>query len=237
VKTLKKRFLVKLSGEVIKGDKDSGISWEASDKICSRLAQIVKSGVELSFVIGGGNIFRGASGSIKNYNRLFGDQIGMMSTVINGLVFCERMQSYDIPALLQSGIKIDGIAELFNKDNVEETFKKNGVVVFCGGLGMPFFSTDTTSVVRAMQIGASCLFKATKVNGIYDKDPKKYPNAKKFDQITFNEMLEKELKVMDLTSIVLMKENNLKLMVFDIFKENSLENACKGKIVGTIVEK
>ena len=234
---MKKRYLIKLSGEVIKGEKDSGISWEAADKICSRLARIVSSGVELGFVIGGGNIFRGASGNIKNYNRLFGDQIGMMSTVINGLVFCERMQSQGVPAILQSGIKVEGVAELFNKDKIEEVFSKKGIVVFSGGLGVPYFSTDTTSVVRALQIGASCLFKATKVDGIYNKDPKKNPDAKKFDKITFNEILEKELKVMDLTSIILMKENNMKLMVFNVFDENTLENACNDKIVGTKVEK
>jgi uridylate kinase len=237
MKALKKRYLIKLSGEIIKGDKDSGISWEAADKICSRIATIVKSGVELGFVIGGGNIFRGASGDIKNYNRLIGDQIGMMSTVINGLVFCERMQSFGIPAILQSGIKVDGVADLFNREKVEETFSKNGIVVFSGGLGVPFFSTDTTSAVRALQINADCLFKATKVDGIYDKDPVKNPDAKKFINITYNEIIEKELKFMDLTSIILMKENNMKLMVFNALDDNSLENACKDKIVGTLVEK
>jgi len=234
---LKKRYLIKLSGEVIKGSQPSAISWDEVDLFAARIANIAKSGVELGIVIGGGNIFRGASGNLKNYDRLYGDQIGMLSTVINGLVFSERLRTNGIPVLLQSGIKIDGVAGLFDIVKVEETFSKNGIVVFSGGLGSPYFSTDTTSAVRALEIKAECVFKATKVNGIYDKDPVKFPDAKKFDKLSFDEIIKKELKIMDMSSIILMKENNLKLMVFNAFSEKTLEDACKGKIVGTIVEK
>ncbi len=234
----KNRVLIKLSGEILKTDRESGISLEAADNLSKKIISINKKGIQLGFVIGGGNIFRGASNSIKGYNRLLGDQIGMMATVVNALTLCERMQANGIPTLLQSGIKIDGVAELFNKEKVEEIFEKKGIAVFCGGIGNPYFSTDTTSALRALQIGAEWVIKATKVDGIYNKDPKKYPDAKLYDSITYDEILEKKLGIMDLSSIILMKENNIKLRVFNIFdKQDSLEKACFGDKIGTTVIK
>jgi uridylate kinase len=236
-KLKKNRFLIKLSGEVIKGDKEAGISLESIDNLSKRLISIIKKGIQLGIVIGGGNIFRGSSGNLKNYNRVIGDQIGMMATVINALSLYERIQAYGIPVLLQSGIKIDGVADLFNKDRVEEIFKRKGVVIFCCGIGNPYFSTDTTAVLRALQIEAEWVFKATKVDGIYDKDPVKYTDALFYNSITFDEILEKKLGIMDLSSIILMKENNIKLRVFNIFKNNTLEKVCSGEKTGTIVVK
>ena len=232
----KNRYLIKLSGEIIKGNQESGVSLEAADNLSKKIFSILKKNIKLGFVIGGGNIFRGASKIIKGYNRILGDQIGMMATVVNALVLSERMQANGIPTLLQSGIKIDGIVDLFNKEKIEEVFKKKGVVIFCGGIGNPYFSTDTTSALRALQIEAEWIFKATKVDGIYDKDPKKYSDAKFYDSITYNEILEKKLRIMDLSSIILMKENNLKLRVFNIFdKHDTLEKACSGGKIGTVV--
>lgn len=233
----KKRYLIKLSGEAVKGNQTAGISWEATDNFCKRIAKIIKSGVELGFVIGGGNIFRGASQDIANYDRLVGDQIGMMSTIINALAFKERMQANGIDVLIQSGIRVEGVAGLFDKNEVEDIFKKGGAVVFCGGLGIPYFSTDTTSALRALQIGADFVFKATKVDGVYDKDPQKFNDAKFYDNLTFDEVIRQELKIMDMSSILLMKENNLKLMVFNMSDGVSLEKACNGKKVGTLVER
>lgn len=233
----KNRYLLKLSGEIVKGGKDSGISLESVDSLCKRLVSIIKKGIQLGIVIGGGNIFRGSSGNINGYNRPTGDQIGMMATVINALSIYERMQAYGIPALLQSGIKIDGVAELFNKEKVEDIFKRKGVVVFCCGIGNPYFSTDTTAVLRALQIEAEWVFKATKVDGIYDKDPVKYQDAKFYNSITFDEILEKKSGIMDLSSIILMKENKIKLRVFNIFNKDALEKVCSGEKIGTIAVK
>ena len=232
----KKRYLIKFSGEILKNSNQSGIDWEAVDNICKKLALIIKTGIQLGFVVGGGNIFRGAFGKIKDYDRIIGDQIGMMATVVNSLAFIDRLRANGVFAILQSGIKIEGVADLFNKDRVEEVFNKGGAVVFCGGTGNPYFSTDTTSVLRALQIGANYVFKATKVDGIYDKDPNVFPDAKMYNSISFDKIIEKRLKIMDLTSILLMKENKMKLMVFNMLKGSLLEKACVGEAVGTVVE-
>jgi uridylate kinase len=229
-----KRFLVKLSGEILKDD--NSISWELANKISIELASIIKKGYQLGFVIGGGNIFRGASGNVPNYNRMTGDQIGMMATVLNGLTLVERLKANGIPAILQSGIKIEGVADLFDRNKVEETFNNGGAVVFCGGIGNPYFSTDTTSALRGLQIEADYIFKATKVDGIYDKDPVKHSGAKKFDTLSFDKIISMELEIMDLTAILLMKKNNMKLMVFNMDDLSNLEKACSGKKIGTIVE-
>jgi uridylate kinase len=230
-----KRFLVKLSGEFLL-ESNSGLSLKKADEICSRLASIVKSGAKLGFVIGGGNIFRGAFGEIKGYDRLLGDQIGMMATIVNALTLTERLRSYDIPVILQSGINVDGVAGLFNKDKVEEIFEKGGCAVFCGGIGNPYFSTDTTSALRALQINADYVIKATKVDGIYDKDPVKHKDARIYETITFDEIIEKKLGIMDLTAMILMKKNNLKLKVINFNKSETLEKACRGEKIGTSVE-
>lgn len=236
-KLKKGRYLLKLSGEVLKGTQDYGISWEYIDRFCDRLVSIIKTGVQLGFVVGGGNIFRGAEGNLKGYDRIKGDQIGMLSTVLNGLALAERFRAKDIPVVIQSGIKIDGIAELFNLDKINDVFDKGGAVIFCGGIGNPYFSTDTTSALRAIQIGAEYVLKSTKVDGIFDKDPVKYNDARMYEKITFDEIIEQKLRVMDLTSVLLMKENSMKLMVFNMTKEGLLEKACSGEKVGTIVEK
>jgi uridylate kinase len=233
----KKRYLIKLSGEVLKGEQQSGISFKSLNDICKRLSDIIKTAnTELGFVVGGGNIFRGGRGVVEGYNRLYGDQIGMMATVINGLSLVERLRYYGINAVLQSGIKIDGIADLFNRDIIEKNFADKGAVVFCGGIGSPYLSTDTTSVIRALQLGAEYVFKATKVDGIYDSDPEKNSGALKLNTVTFDEMIRRNIQVMDLESVLLMKKNNLKLMVFNLTGNDSLEKACAGEVVGTIVK-
>ena len=232
-----RRYLIKISGEALKGDLPSGISFESLDILCKRLAKIIKeTKAELGFVVGGGNIFRGGRGTVEGYDRLYGDQIGMMATVINGLSLVERLRFYGINTIIQSGINIEGVAGLFDRDQVENTFKNNGTVVFCGGIGSPYLSTDMTSVIRAGQIGAEWVLKATKVNGIFDKDPEKDSGAKKYDSLTYDRIISENLAVMDLEAVLLMKKNNLKLMVFSLTGENMLEKACSGEIVGTIVK-
>lgn len=231
---MKKRFLIKLSGESLKGPLQYGISYPDVDKLCKRLSNIIKKRVELAFVIGGGNIFRGASCEIEGYDRITGDNIGMLATVINALTIAERLRYYGVKCLVQSAIKIEGIASLFDKDKVEETFKENGAVLFCGGTGNPFVSTDTAAVIKALQINANALLKATKVNGIYDKDPFKFTNAIKYDKISYDEIINKNIEVMDLPAMLMLKKNRMKLMVFNM-NDDSLERACSGEIVGTLV--
>ena len=233
-----KRFLIKLSGEVLKGPLSSGISWETVDALCIRLAGIIKkTGAHIGFVIGGGNIFRGVCCDIEGYDRLYGDKVGMMATVMNGLALTERLRHHGIYAVLQSGVNIDGVAGLFDRDQIENAFSRGGCVVFCGGIGNPYFSTDTTAALRSLQINADCVFKATKVDGIYDSDPAKNSDAKKYNELTYAEIIDKRLEVMDLTAMQLMMKNNMKLMVFSMTETNSLEDACSGRIVGTIVKK
>jgi uridylate kinase len=232
-----KRFLIKLSGEVLKGSRDSGISFEVLDNTCKTLSEIIRTTkVQIGFVVGGGNIFRGGRGQVEGYDRLYGDQIGMMATIINGLSLVERLRFYGIPVVFQSGIKVDGVVDLFNRDLVEENFSRGGAAVFSGGIGNPYFSTDTTAVLRGLQIGAEKVFKATKVSGIYDRDPEKFQDAVRLDQVTFSEMIEKNIEVMDLTAIIMMQKNRLPLMVFNMTEPEALMKACRGEIVGTLVK-
>ena len=233
----KKRYLIKLSGEVLKGNLPSGISFETVNKFCQNLANLIKTKqIELAFVVGVGNIFRGVTGEIDGFDRLYGDSIGMMATVINSLAIVERLRYYGVKTILQSAVKIEGVANLYNRDDIENVFKDNGAVVFCGGTGNPYFSTDTTASLRALQIKADCLFKATKVDGIYDKDPAKYSDALRYDRITYDEVIHKNLEVMDLTSILMLKKNKMKLMVFNMNDFDSLEKAVNGEKIGTLVE-
>jgi len=236
VANIKNRYLLKLSGELLKGDRGSGLCLQTADRIVKRIVPLIKSGVELGIVIGGGNIFRGASAGIDGYDRRIGDQIGMMATVINALSLVERFRANGVNALPVSAIEIAGVASLFNIDLVESSFKNAGVVVFCGGIGNPYLSTDTTAAIRALQINAQAVFKATKVDGIYDKDPVKYCDAKLYSTITFDEIIKNKLKVMDLSAMILMRDNNMKLMVFSMNDEGMLEKACRGETAGTIVK-
>lgn len=234
---MKNRYLLKLSGELFKGKKESGISLPDVDLFCTRLYEIVNKGIQLGIVVGGGNIFRGASTDISGYDRNLGDQIGMMATVLNALSLKERLFSRGLYARLLSGIKIEGIADLFNRDAVEETFSKGGIVIFCAGTGNPFFSTDTTAAIRALQIGADCMFKATKVDGIYDKDPVKFSDAKIYKTITYDQIIKDNLGIIDLTAALILKTNGMKLRVFNMIENKDLERACFGENVGSLVER
>lgn len=233
------RILVKLSGEVLKGSLQAGIDWTVVDTLCSEIAGAVRNTkAELGFVIGGGNIFRGATPdlNIRNYDRLLGDSMGMMATVINALALTERLRGNGVNAILQSGIQIDGIASLFNADTVEHNFKNGGVVVFAGGIGSPYFSTDMTAALRSLQIKANFLAKATKVDGVYNCDPMKCTDAKRYDKISYSEIIEKKLEVLDLTAIQLLEKNRMKLLVYDMTQKGNLEAICRGEQIGTIVE-
>ena len=201
---------MKLSGEVLKGTSPSIIDYNILETLCKRITSILNDGlqIELGIVIGGGNIYRGGRG-IEGFNRLIGDQIGMLATIMNGLSIVERLRSFGTYAMPFSSVKMDGVVDLFNRDRVDEIFLKNGVCVFVGGTGNPYFSTDTTAVLRALQIGADCVFKATKVDGIYNKDPEKFSDAQIYSNITYERIVEQNIQIMDMTSIIMMKENKM----------------------------
>jgi uridylate kinase len=233
-----RRVLLKLSGESLGGPAGKGIDENWLAAYAEEVAEAVKNGLQVSIVIGGGNIFRGATPdlNIRNYDRLLGDSMGMMATVINALALVERLRGNGVNAILQSGVQIDGIAPLFNADVVERQFKEGGVVVFAGGIGSPYFSTDMTAALRSLQIKADYLAKATKVDGVYDSDPMKNPDATRYERVSYNEIIEKKLEVLDLTAIQLLAKNKMKLLVYDMTQKGNLEAVCRGEQIGTIVE-
>ena len=229
------RILLKLSGELLAGEEGFGLSPEALSAYVLEISKLFNRGVKIGIVIGGGNIFRG-SALIKKlgFPEPKAHQMGMLSTLINGMALESAFRKIDTPAQNFSAISIEGITKRFNIDDVLEKMEKS-VVIFTGGTGNPFFSTDTAAALRAAEIGAEVLIKATKVDGVYDKDPKKYEDAIRFDEITYNEFLDKELGVMDQNAIALCRDRKIPVVVFDFSKKENLEKLfdkkCKYSII------
>ena len=229
------RILLKLSGEALLGKNSYGIDNDRLVVFAEEIKQIHDQGVEIAIVIGGGNIFRGLTGSKDGIDRVQADYMGMLATVINGLALQNALENINIPTRLQSAIKMESIAEPFIKRKATRHLEKGRVVIFASGTGNPYFTTDTAATLRAIEIEADVIIKGTRVDGIYDSDPEKNPSAIKFDNITFEEIYDKKLNVMDMTAITLCKENKLPLCVFNMNKENNLLQICQGKKVGTEV--
>ena len=232
-----KRILLKLSGEVL-GNKSTGecIDPEHLAFMAERVKKIHKMGVEVGIVLGGGNIFRGLSGAGKGVNRVTGDSMGMLATVINALAMMNALESIGVPTRVMTAISIDKLAEPFIQRRAIRHFEKKRVVIFAGGTGNPYFSTDSAAALRASEIGADVLLKATKVDGIYTADPKKDPKAKKYGALDYETALAKRLKVMDSAAFALCMDNNIPIVVFDFFDGDALERVVKGEAVGTIVK-
>ena len=232
-----KKILLKLSGEALMGDQQYGIDTKVLKRYAVDIKKIVDNGVELGIVIGGGNIFRGVSGVSKGMDRVQGDYMGMLATVINGLALQSILEQEGIYTRLMSAIDMDKIAEPFIRRRAVRHMEKGRVVIFSAGTGNPFFTTDTAAVLKAIEIGCDAILKGTRVDGVYDCDPEKNPDAVKFGTISYNEVFEKELKIMDMTAITLAKENNLPIVVFDMNKKNNLSELLLGdKQIGTIVK-
>lgn len=230
-----RRILLKLSGEAMGGENGSGICPEAIHELALQIKEVRELGVQVVIVIGGGNIFRGLQGSQRGIERATGDYMGMLATIINALALMDALEKLDIPTRVQSAINVSQVAEPFIRRRAVRHLEVGRVVIFSAGTGNPYFSTDTAAALRANEIGADVLLKATKVDGIYDSDPKTNPNAQRYDRISFLEALQKRLKVMDSTAFSLCLDNKMPIIVFDLFKEHNLRRVVMGEKVGTIV--
>ena len=230
-----KRVLLKLSGESLLGQKGFGISSEVLDFFADEAKKVHDVGVELGIVIGGGNIYRGLSASTQGIDRATGDQMGMLATMINALALSNAIEKKGIDTRLMSAIKMEEIAEPYIRRRAIRHLEKGRVVILGAGTGHPYFSTDTAASLRAVEIGADIIVKGTRVDGVYDSDPEKNPNALKFDQISYLDILKKNLKIMDLTAVSLCQENNLPMMVFNMDVPGNLLKLVMGEAVGTFI--
>jgi len=232
-----KKILLKLSGEMFGGVQKYGIDPQVLDVIAEELKAIKKYGIDIAIVVGGGNIFRGIAGSAKGMDRATGDYMGMLATVINALALQDALEKKGVDSRVQTAIEMKSIAEPFIRRRAMRHMQKGRVVILAAGTGNPYFTTDTTAALRAAELDAEVIFKATKVDGVYDKDPMKFRNAKKFNKLTYLDVLNRELKVMDATAASLCKDNNIPLVVFDVTKRGNIEKVLLGKPVGTIISK
>ena len=230
-----KKILLKLSGEALMGDQEFGISSDVIASYAKQIKEIVDFGVEISIVIGGGNIFRGLSGAAQGVDRVTADHMGMLATVINSLALQNSIEKLGVPTRVQTAIEMPKVAEPFIKRRAQRHLEKGRVVIFGAGTGNPYFTTDTAAALRAIEMETDVVIKATKVDGIYDKDPVKYPDAKKYETVTYNEVLAKDLKVMDATAISLCRENKLPIIVFNSLDEGNLKKVIMGEHIGTTV--
>lgn len=230
-----KRVLLKLSGESLMGKKQYGIDETRLAEYAEQIKAVVEMGTQVGIVIGGGNIFRGLSGASKGFDRVKGDQMGMLATVINSLALSSALTAIGVRARVLTAIRMEPIGEYYNKWRAIELLERGEVVIMSGGTGNPFFTTDTGSSLRAIEIEADVMLKGTRVDGIYTADPEKDPTAVKFHDITYDEIYNRGLKVMDLTATTMCKENNMPIVVFDMDTNGNLEKVMNGEPIGTVV--
>jgi uridylate kinase len=230
------KVLVKLSGESLMGTGQHGIEPAALMQYAGEIKSVSELGVNVGLVIGGGNIFRGLKGVDKGFDRIKGDYMGMMATVINGLAMQSALESLGVDCRLLTAIRMEPVAQGYSKQLVRESFQKGEVVIFAAGTGNPFFTTDTAAALRAVEMGAELLIKGTRVDGVYTADPEKDPDAIKYDEITFQEAYSKGLKIVDLTAFTICSENDLDMVVFDINKTGNLKKIILGEKIGTFVK-
>lgn len=231
-----KRILIKLSGEALAGKQGAGINNEIIKQIASEVADVHRIGVEIGIVIGGGNIFRGVAASAQGMDRASSDYMGMLATCINALALQDALEKEEIPTRVQSAIEMAEIAEPFIRRRAMRHLEKNRVVIFAAGTGNPYFTTDTAAALRAAEINASVIMKATKVDGIYDKDPEKFPDAKMYKDISYIDVLNQGLKVMDSTAVSLCMENKLPILTFNMMTRGNILKAVCGEPIGTLVK-
>lgn len=235
MQTAYKRILLKISGEVLGGEKGTGFDFETLDSICKAVKEVHEMGVEVGLVVGGGNFWRGGR-SGASMNRARADHIGMLATCMNAIMLEETLKGLGVPATAQTAVPMIQIAEPYSQREAVRRLSAGEVVIFGCGTGSPFFTTDTCAALRAAEISADIIFKATNVDGVYDKDPNKFPDAVKYDVLTLSEVLEKNLKVMDSTAASLCRDNKLPMLVFNLTDPQNIVRAVKGENVGTIVK-
>ncbi len=231
-----KRILLKLSGESLMGQQGYGIDPQRLNAYAKQIKEIAELGVQIGIVIGGGNIFRGLSGTTQGFDRVKGDQMGMLATVINSLALSSALEALGQKVRVLTSVRMEPVGDFYNKAKAIRLMDKGNIVILAGGTGLPFFTTDTASGLRAIEIEADIMFKGTRVDGIYTADPEKDPTATKFDTITYDEVLERKLKVMDLTAITMCRENKMPIYVFNMDKEGNLLKVIKGEQIGTLVK-
>jgi len=230
-----KRVLLKLSGEALMGEAGYGIDPAVLDDLAVQIRTAREAGVEIAIVVGGGNIFRGVAGSAKGMDRAQADYMGMLATVMNALAIQDHLEKAGVFTRVMSAIEMQSVAEPYIRRRAIRHLEKGRVVIFAAGTGNPYFTTDTTAALRALEIGADCIMKATKVDGVYDLDPAKHPEAVRFNELTYMDVIRKELKVMDTTAISLAMDNGLPIIVFNINTDGNIVRALAGEKVGTIV--
>ncbi len=232
-----RRLLIKFSGEVLKGNQSFGIDASMLDHFCKAIKSIHKKGYELSLVIGGGNIFRGIQGAARGFDRVSGDYLGMLATVMNGIFLREYLHSHEIPARVLSGLSVPGVVEDFYPGSARQYLSEKQVLIFAGGTGNPYFTTDTAAALRAAEIQADIFVKATKVDGVYDSDPVENPGARLIPELSFSRYLQMNLKVLDGTAVSLSRDNNIPIAVlrFDSEKNSNIMEFLKGRKVGTLI--
>jgi uridylate kinase len=231
-----KRVLLKLSGEALLGDRIYGIDPKRISQYAKEIKSVTELGLEVAVVIGGGNIFRGVSAASNGIDRVQGDYMGMLATVINGMALQSALEEENVQTRLQTAIKIEAVAEPYIKRKAVRHLEKKRVVIFGGGTGNPFFTTDSAAVLRAIEINADAILKGTRVDGVYDSDPEKNKNAVKYDTIPFKEVIKKDLKIMDSTAFTLSQENNLPIKVFNMNKTSNLLKLINGEKIGTSIK-
>ena len=230
-----KRILLKLSGESLQGEQGFGLSTAVLQSYAEQIKAAAATGVQIGIVIGGGNIFRGLQGAKKGFDRVKGDQMGMLATIINSLALQSALEDNGVKAKVLTSIRMEPIGEYYSKAKAIEYLEAGYVVIIGGGTSNPYFSTDTASALRGIEIEAQVMFKGTRVDGVYTADPEKDPTATKFDKITFDEVYNRDLKVMDMTAFTLCKENGLDIIVFDMDTEGNLAKVLNGEAIGTLV--
>ncbi len=230
------RILLKLSGEALAGKKGFGLDPESINVFCTQIAETLGLGVEIAVVVGGGNIFRGVKASADGMDRVHADNMGMLATIINGIALFDYLERMGVETRLMSAISIGDVAEPFIRGRAVKHLQKGRVVIFSGGTGNPFFSTDTAASLRAVQIGADVILKGTKVDGVYEGDPMENPAYRKFDRISFDEALRRDLRVMDATALAMCRENRIPIVVFNLTVKGTLLKVARGEPVGTIVK-
>jgi uridylate kinase len=229
------RIILKLSGESLAGNGNQGISDSVLTEYAKQVIEVIEKGCEVAIVVGGGNIFRGLSGTESGFDRVKGDQMGMLATIINSLAIESAITRLGSRARVFTSIRMEPVGELYNRDRVLEAMKNKTVCILSGGTGNPFFTTDTAAALRAVEIGADVLLKGTRVDGVYTADPEKEPSAVKFDKISFEEVINRRLKVMDSTAFTMCRDNNMPLVVFDMNKPGNLAGLVAGDSIGTLV--
>ena len=229
------RVLLKLSGEALAGDQGFGIDPKVVREITEQISEIAKDDIKIAIVIGGGNFFRGLAGSSEGMDRAQADYIGMLATVMNALALQDAFEQSGIYSRVQSAINMQEVAEPYIRRRADRHLRKGRVVILAAGTGNPYMTTDTTAALRACELEVDCLMKATKVDGVYDKDPKQFDDAKRYDHISYMDVLNKELHVMDATAISLCKDNNIPMIVFDLGQRGNIKRALQGENVGTLI--